>query len=253
MNQLASQIIVFAIFTGIVWVMTKFLRCKPISSGIDNPKKSSLKALFAITCSMIVLCLFEYFRRSPQAVILGHVGQSEQFSSLIPSFIAFILFLLPAGIVVLQSHEPLRSIGISRTNLWQSALIGSVFAILMFYLQNIDLSETLRAFEQRQGIRLIYFTFIGFEEEVLFRGYLQTRLVAWLGKLRGWGLASVIMALGHFPLRMVIDDKALGAALIDSLALIPVSLFFGFLMLRTRNVLAPVIIHTFTNWISELD
>lgn len=253
MNQIAIQIIAFAILAGLVWVMTKLLRCKPVKSGIENPRKSSLRALIAVTCSLVALILFEIFRRLPQAGILGPEAQFGKFGYLIPHFIAFILFLLPAGIAVLKSHEPLRSIGISRTNLWQSALIGFVFVILMFYMQNVDILETLKGFEQRQGIRLIYFAFIGFEEEIVFRGYLQTRLVSWLGKWRGWGLASVIMAVSHFPLRMVIDDKALNAAFIDSLAFIPASLFFGFLMLRTGNVLAPAIIHTFTNWISELE
>ncbi|MCD4700312.1 MAG: CPBP family intramembrane metalloprotease [Candidatus Aegiribacteria sp.] len=233
--------------------MTKLLRCKPINPGIANPEKSSLRALVAVTGTIVILCLFELVRRSPQAGILGPGAQFEQFGDLIPAFIAFILFLLPAGIFVTRAHEPLNSVGISRTNLWQSVVISFVFVVLMFYIQNGELLEKLQGLEQRHGIRLIYFAFIGFEEEILFRGYLQTRLVAWLGKWQGWAMASVIMALGHFPLRMVIEDKALGDAFIDSLGLIPVSLFFGFLMLRTKNVLAPAIIHTFTNWISELD
>ena len=52
--------------------------------------------------------------------------------------------------------------------------------------------------------------------------------------------------------RMVIDGTTLGTAITNSLTLIPASLFFGFLMLRTGNVIAPAIMHTFTNWISEL-
>ena len=60
-------------------------------------------------------------------------------------------------------------------------------------------------------------------------------------------LASTIMAVAHFPLRMIIEGKTLSDAFFDSLVLIPVSLFFGYLMLRTKNVLAPAIIHTFTN------
>jgi membrane protease YdiL (CAAX protease family) len=253
MNQFISQIIALSIFAGAVWGITKLLRCKPISPGITNPKRSSLRALVAVTGTIVIIFLFELVRRSTQAGILMPGTQFEHFRDLFPAFIAFLLFLLPAGICVIRAHEPLKSVGISRTNLWQSIVIGFVFVVLMFYMQHNDLLEKLQGLERRNSIRLVYFAFIGFEEEILFRGYLQTRLIAWIGKWRGWGLASVIMALAHFPLRMLIDDKALGTALINALGLIPVSLFFGFLMLRTRNVLAPAIIHTFTNWISELN
>ena len=203
MNQIAGQIIVLSLLAGLVWLLTKYLKCKPTNPGIVNPKNSALKALIAVACSLIALALFEFFRRTPHAGLLAPGARSGQIGYLIPALISFLLFLLPAGIAAIQSNEPLRSFGISRTNLWQSALIGSVFVILMFYLQNVDPFETIREFEQQQGIRLIYFAFIGFEEEILFRGYMQTRFVAWLGKWQGWGLASIIMALSHFPLRMV--------------------------------------------------
>jgi membrane protease YdiL (CAAX protease family) len=199
MDQIFSQIILFTLSAGLVWLLTKYLKCKPSNPGIVNPRNSSLKALFAVACSLIALVLFEYFRRTPHAGLLAPGAMSEPIGYLMPSLISFVIFLLPAGIAANQSNEPLRSFGISRTNLWQSALIGSAFVILMFYMQNIDPFETIREFEQQQGIRLIYFAFIGFEEEILFRGYLQTRLIAWLGKWQGWGLASIIMALGHFP------------------------------------------------------
>jgi membrane protease YdiL (CAAX protease family) len=252
MNQLTGQIIAFSIFAGAVWGMTKLFRCKPIIPGITNPRKSSLRALVAVACTIAILCLFEILRRLPQVDILKPTGQFGTIGDLLPSFVAFILFLLPASIFIIRAHEPLNSIGISKTNLWQSVVIGFVFVVFMFYIQHGDVAK-LQELEHRHGTRLIYFAFIGFEEEILFRGYLQTRLVVWLGKWKGWGLASVIMAIGHFPLRMVIDDKAFGTAFIDSLGLIPVSLFFGFLMLRTKNVLAPGILHWFTNWVSELN
>ena len=44
------------------------------------------------------------------------------------------------------------------------------------------------------GMALIFYAFVGFGEEFLFRGYLQTRLVAWSGVARGWILAAVVMA-----------------------------------------------------------
>jgi len=41
-------------------------------------------------------------------------------------------------------------------------------------------------------------------------------------------------------------------AFADSAALIPVSLLMGFIMLRTRNLIASGLFHTFANWVNQL-
>lgn len=251
MNNFVSQIIMFSIVGGVVWGMSRLLRCKSLDPGIARPKRSSLEALVAVTCSVLILSLLskQLFARGP----LESGPSFENPGILIPSIVAFLLFLLPAGIFLIKAHEPLKSVGITKTNLWQSAVIGTGLALLTFYLQHNGLLAVLNVLKPRHGISFIYFAFIGFEEEILFRGYLQTRLIAWLGKWQGWLLASVIMALGHFPLRMVIENKDLVSAFIDSCGLFPASIFFGFIMMKTNNVLVPGILHTFTNWISELN
>ena len=252
MNQLIIQIIAFSIIGGVVWGVSRLLRCKPLDPGITKPRRSALQALVAVTCSMLFLCLFILIERSLQGGSLGSETRFEHLGDLISPAFYLIIFLLPAGVFIFRAGEPLKSVGITRTNLWQSAVIGMGLALLMFYFQSGGLLAKLRSLELRHGISLVYFAFVGFEEEILFRGYLQTRLITWLGKWQGWLLASVIMAVGHIPLRMVIEGKDLGNAFIDSCGLIPASIFFGFIMLRTKNVLAPAIAHTFTNWVSDM-
>jgi membrane protease YdiL (CAAX protease family) len=95
---------------------------------------------------------------------------------------------------------------------------------------------------------LIILTVASFVEEVFFRGYLQSRLVAWLGHYQGWILASVIMALVHLP-PQVLSGVSFPSALASSLGVIPASLLMGFVMLRTGNAIAPSIYHTFANWV----
>jgi len=251
MTNFVSQIIMFSIIGSVVWGMSRLLHCRPFDPGIVKPKTSSLEALVAVTCSIFILSLLnkQLFAGGP----LESGPSFENIGILIPSIIAFSIFLLPAGIFLIKAHEPLKSVGITKTNLWQSVLIGTGLALLTFYLQYDGLLAVLKVIKPRHGISFIYFALIGFEEELLFRGYLQTRLIAWLGKWQGWLLASVIMAIAHFPIRMVIENKDLGTAFINSCSLIPASIFFGFIMLRTKNVLAPAILHTFTGWVSTLD
>jgi membrane protease YdiL (CAAX protease family) len=92
----------------------------------------------------------------------------------------------------------------------------------------------------------------GVWEEFAFRGYLQTRLVAWLGRWQGWAMASVMMALAHIVQRITVESMAPAQALTSSVAIIPMSLLTGYIMLRTENVVAPCLFHTFADWVSTL-
>ncbi len=99
---------------------------------------------------------------------------------------------------------------------------------------------------------LPYFAVVGFGEEFLFRGYLQTRLVAWLGQWSGWLLASIVMAMMHIGQRVASMGLTSPEAVISSALLVPISLFMGYVMLRTGNIVAPGICHTFANWVGVL-
>jgi membrane protease YdiL (CAAX protease family) len=95
----------------------------------------------------------------------------------------------------------------------------------------------------------LQFSVVGFSEEFAFRGYLQTRLCAWLGRWQGWLLASVLMALIHIPQRVWMLGFDASTAFLSSAYLIPISLIMGFVMLRTENIVAPAIFNTFSDWV----
>jgi membrane protease YdiL (CAAX protease family) len=150
-----------------------------------------------------------------------------------------------------RDKESLHSAGISGTNLWQAAIIGAGLAAFTFFPQPGEPAAQLAPFTRTHAKALVFYSFVGFGEEFLFRGYLQTRLVAWLGAMRGWILASLIMALVHLPGRLL-QGMDLLHSVGSCLSLIPVSLLMGFIMLRTGNLLAPGLFHTFGNWVRIL-
>lgn len=150
-----------------------------------------------------------------------------------------------------RDKESLQTIGVSRTNLWQAAVIAIGLAALSFCPQPGEPVAKLSRLTPAHGIALISYSLVGFGEEFLFRGYLQTRLVAWRGVAFGWILTSVIMALSHFPGRLI-PGIGLFDAFINCASLIPISLLMGFIMLRVRNLLAPGLFHTFGDWVGLL-
>jgi len=165
-------------------------------------------------------------------------------------FLALFL-LVPVYIALMTMHEPLNTAGINTRNLWGSILIGAILTSLMLL---INLYSDFSAINLRvvHFWAFCHFAVVGFTEELVFRGYLQTRLMAWLKTIPGWLLASVIMALSHIAQRMTMQGMDPGTAFLSSLALLPLSLFFGYVYLRTGNIWAVSILHTFANWVSTL-
>jgi uncharacterized protein len=99
------------------------------------------------------------------------------------------------------------------------------------------------------SIALAQFVVVALPEEVLFRGYLQTRLErrfpsrSWHGLPIGWAIpaTSVAFALGHF---LVIPLPA-------RLAVFFPSLLFGLLRHRSGSLLAPILFHGACNVIGD--
>jgi len=60
------------------------------------------------------------------------------------------------------------------------------------------------------------------------------------------------MALVHLPQRIFVIGLNPLQALVSAASLIPSSLFAGYLMIRTQNVIGPTVVHTTANWIDVL-
>jgi len=151
--------------------------------------------------------------------------------------------------------ETWRSTGISKHNLKQSILIGTILALITVAEVLLSSSKSLMLIAQNLTLSslwaLVYYAVVGFCEEFMFRGYLQTRLMGWIGIWKGWILTSIFMALIHIPQRMA-TGLSLQEAITSAALLIPISLMLGYILIKTENILAPGIYHTFANWVGVL-
>src|SRR5665648_1062957 len=88
---------------------------------------------------------------------------------------------------------------------------------------------------------------LAFAEEVLYRGYLQTRLTEWLGNQIGMILTASMFSFSHL-IPIILSGSGISRAIVSSIALLPLALFFGYLFSKCKNVVAPTVFHTFYNF-----
>jgi membrane protease YdiL (CAAX protease family) len=89
---------------------------------------------------------------------------------------------------------------------------------------------------------------IGVAEEVFWRGYLQARLSAWLGKNQGWVLTSLLFGFGH--LVSLWSRPGLGPEMSDLILLVQTTaggFILGYIYLRAKSIIPGAIFHVFGN------
>ena len=127
----------------------------------------------------------------------------------------------------------------------------TVLAVVCF-LPIVALLVNLASGPGTLGILSISFVYnllvAGFPEEVFFRGALLTRLSRLWGSEWGVVLSTLVFGLWHFGLTMRNTNGNILAAIALSIALQGmIGLWFAILFVRTRNLLAPVVVHTLWN------
>jgi membrane protease YdiL (CAAX protease family) len=87
---------------------------------------------------------------------------------------------------------------------------------------------------------------VGICEEFYFRGFLQSRLNFYLGNIIGLILTALIFVVWHIPADIVNGIR--GVQIIYNMILrLPLSLFLGFIMMKYRNIIIPVLFHFLYN------
>lgn len=174
------------------------------------------------------------------------------------------LLVLAPALLLMRRGSSLADLGLSTKNLRANLVITALSAValgsvLLFltpggrFLLNSDLS----AWTLLQGAAVSFFfafLFAGFHEEFFFRAILQTRLSAALGsRLSGIAVATLLFGIYHLPFRL--NKGATEGDLVQSLAIcftetILAAFVVSALWARTRNLLAPVVLHSLIDAIS---
>ncbi|MCC0684529.1 CPBP family intramembrane metalloprotease [Clostridioides sp. ZZV15-6383] len=161
-------------------------------------KNDGIKAIFLYLITMLKLFLQGYIYKTNLSSTILTMSQG----------ILSILMLFVGLGFVLFSKEKLNTIGITRKNLKQSFLYGILgFIILLTFiiLSNTIIEGKKVVFQLPTIITVIIFIVAAISEEVVFRGYIQTRLT---GLIKNNVITSFINAFlflsVHYPVRWII-------------------------------------------------
>ena len=162
------------------------------------------------------------------------------------------------GVVLLFlviKKQGVETVGMKKGNIKLSLIMGIVLAAILFFcncLSNIIFEGQVFVPFKTILIYIIYFFTVGLCEEVIFRGYILTRLY---GMVRNVFidilLAGVFFVLMHFPFRMI----AYNMSFFELLANVPymtdlfvTSLVLSFIRVKSDSLYGAIIPH----WISDL-
>lgn len=227
-----------------VWALSRLLGCKSSLTGISRPKRSTAFAAIAavVTFGITYAILIVHHARH------GADGHDPMIGQFWTQVLVPVIDIVPGAVAMYLLRERPASAGVTRRCLWQAVVVGALLSVAAFYLSSGGFWHRLARVNASKAELLLFFAFVGFGEEFLFRGLLQNRLVAWLGRWWGLAAASVIMALAHVPHRLLIEGFGPWQSFVEAAQLLPGSLLLGWTMLRLQNLVAPTMLHIFLDW-----
>jgi len=243
------------LLSGLVWVVTNKQAPQPIAIACPKTQLWSMLIWYGLVVLLAAATLAQGFE-----LVNGFTNW-------------FFLVLVPLGLLALthgsdiSMRDTLRSVGLTRTGMKDAlklvALIIPLSIPLLYIIgdqQRVAIQMIFSAPLQAlapfiTGFVLALIT-AGFAEEFFFRGILQSRLAACLGsEWHGLLLAAFLFGLLHLPLYYFSPfEPTQGNPLWAAASVITeptiTGVLLGVIWMRTRNLIAPTLVHTFINCIA---
>ena len=246
----------------IIYLLSRVFKLRPILIIIANPKREATLAIGMIVAGTVVRAVWGTFVFTiylPALQLSNHLinnlqgGQTIDVYDILPFLLLHSVVILMLVIAMRRTGQKLGSIGVARANLGRMLALGfSLGAVNLLIAGSVNplLGARFVGFSSTLLYGLVLFTMVGFVEEVVWRGYIQTRLIARIGKLKGLVVTSLAFAvLWHFPVSFYAEASGdvLGAVAYASLRFFP-ALIFGYVMIRSQNIIPSSILHLFYDW-----
>jgi len=146
------------------------------------------------------------------------------------------IVLLPVIVAMRRTGQKLESIGINGKDKGRMLVLGltlSAISLTVLGFPAPSVGGGFAGFSISLVFGLVYHAVVGFSEEIVWRGYIQTRMIAHSGTLEGLVATSLLFATWHFPMSYFQFSGVVLEALASALTSFPPGLLFGCIMLRS--------------------
>lgn len=227
----------------LIKIIAKFFPFHSQDYQFNNVKKSAIYSFLIIIAEIMISLLYIL-------VIDNFIEKIPEYRLFLLQSFFYVLLTAIVILVVLYEKESLQSLGITKSNLIKSSILGILLGAIFFVVYHVvpTTNETVNVFTIASLVSFIRFIFVGFAEEIIYRGYFQTRLIAWLGTTKGCLITAIVFSFYHLPVNIFLKGMDFQSAFISCVSLIPLSLMFGYIMIKTKNITTVAILHTVIDW-----
>lgn len=235
-----KMLVVWCVATllSVLWTRSKKTRGKDVVFA--SPKREGILSLFVMLGILALLFTLQLLQLPEDASLLTR-GLLLTGTSL--------LMCLPIVVIAKIRQQGAETVGLPRESLPAALTLGVVLALVTIALfATITLlgKGTLAPKSPVPLQRLLYliatFTISAFAHEFIYRGYLQTRLVAWGGNVKGLLASALIYALWHWPKFIQAGFNGMTMA-VQFIALFALGLALGIIYHRSRSIIPAALFH----------
>lgn len=154
--------------------------------------------------------------------------------------------LLPVIILLIARGQPLKSTGWSKDNTRASLMLGLLLVVLTIFLRG-KFTTLLKGVTSEQGSLLLVLLILCLAEETIFRGYIQLRLMSFIGTTWGWLVTALLYLLWQLPGRPWLSQFS--TVWPEILIAVVQALLLGWIMRKTYHVAAPALFRAVATWL----
>lgn len=247
LTDLATFVTVLGVGVPSVFIFSKVLKLNPQSITFSRKRREALLGLLVFVA--VVFGTFGIYDFYDKIWVRATLTADPVY--VLRGCIAIIVILIPMAIALKWSKQSFQSIAVTRKGLKKSLAIGiltSLTLILFLGILSPYLGGGFVGFSVPIGYFLLSYIIIGFGEEIIFRGYIQTRLTSNNGAALGIGVTSVFYAIYSVPMGYFCYSGNIPLSLAYGAWRVSSGLLYSYTFYKSQNVVSSSIVHMFLVW-----
>jgi len=157
-----------------------------------------------------------------------------------------VICLIPFILALLLRGQPFKSIGWGKANLKPALILGFLLVVLTIFLRG-KFGALIGGITREQSTLLLVWLVYALAEETIFRGYIQLRMISFLGTTWGWLATAALYVLWQLAGRLwVLPFAEIWPKMIIVLVQ---GLLLGWIMRKSGHVIAPALFRAAAGWL----